>query len=95
MIVPKETILIVDDEADLLELIEYNLKREGYNVLKAENGAEGLRLARKHHPDLVLLDIMMPRMTGTDVLRAMKDEPELRGVPVIFLTARADEETEI
>jgi two-component system alkaline phosphatase synthesis response regulator PhoP len=93
--VPKETILIVDDEADLLELIEYNLKREGYNVLKAENGAEGLRLARKHHPDLVLLDIMMPRMTGTDVLRAMKDEPELRGVPVIFLTARADEETEI
>ncbi len=92
---PKETILIVDDEADLLELIEYNLKREGYNVLKAENGAEGLRLARKHHPDLVLLDIMMPRMTGTDVLRAMKDEPELRGVPVIFLTARADEETEI
>lgn len=95
MSVPKETILIVDDEADLLELIEYNLKREGYNVLKAENGAEGLRLARKHHPDLVLLDIMMPRMTGTDVLRAMKDEPELRGVPVIFLTARADEETEI
>jgi len=93
--VPKETILIVDDEADLLELIEYNLKREGYNVLKAENGAEGLRLVRKHHPDLVLLDIMMPRMTGTDVLRAMKDEPELRGVPVIFLTARADEETEI
>ena len=95
MSVPKETILIVDDEADLLELIEYNLKREGYNVLKAENGAEGLRLARKHHPDLVLLDIMMPRMTGTDVLRATKDEPELRGVPVIFLTARADEETEI
>jgi len=93
--VPKETILIVDDEADLLELIEYNLKREGYNVLKAENGAEGLRLARKHHPDLVLLDIMMPRMTGTDVLRAMKDEPDLRAVPVIFLTARADEETEI
>lgn len=92
---PKETILIVDDEADLLELIEYNLKREGYNVLKAENGAEGLRLARKHHPDLVLLDIMMPRMTGTDVLRAMKDEPDLRAVPVIFLTARADEETEI
>lgn len=95
MDVPKETILIVDDEADLLELIEYNLKREGYNVLKAENGAEGLRLARKHHPDLVLLDIMMPRMSGTEVLKAMKEEPELRNVPVIFLTARADEETEI
>lgn len=91
----KETILIVDDEQDLLELIEYNLKREGYNVLKAENGVEGLRLARKHSPDLILLDIMMPRMTGIEMLKTMKDDAELRRIPVIFLTARSDEESEI
>lgn len=93
--VAKETILVVDDEADLLELIEYNLQREGYNVLTAENGQEGLRLARKHHPDLIILDIMMPRMTGIDVVRQLKESTDLRKTPVMFLTARADEETEI
>jgi two-component system alkaline phosphatase synthesis response regulator PhoP len=95
MPVAKETILIVDDEADLLELIEYNLKKEGYNVLKAENGMEGIRLARKHHPDLILLDIMMPRMTGFEVCKIIRDDNDLKQVPVIFLTARSDEETEV
>jgi two-component system alkaline phosphatase synthesis response regulator PhoP len=95
MPVPKETILIVDDEVDLLELIEYNLKKAGYNVLKAENGPEGLRLARKHHPDLVLLDIMMPRMTGFEVVAQLREDAELKHVPVLFLTARSDEETEV
>lgn len=95
MPVAKETILIVDDEADLLELIEYNLKKEGYNVLKAENGMEGIRLARKHHPDLILLDIMMPRMTGFEVCKIIREDNDLKQVPVIFLTARSDEETEV
>lgn len=95
MTVPKETILIVDDEVDLLELIEYNLKKAGYNVLKAENGPEGLRLARKHHPDLILLDIMMPRMTGFEVVAHLREDGELKHVPVLFLTARSDEETEV
>lgn len=95
MYVAKETILIVDDEADLLELIEYNLKKEGYNVLKAENGMEGIRLARKHHPDLILLDIMMPRMTGFEVCKLIREDSDLKLVPVIFLTARSDEETEV
>jgi two-component system alkaline phosphatase synthesis response regulator PhoP len=95
MAVPKETILIVDDEVDLLELIEYNLKKAGYNVLKAENGPEGLRLARKHHPDLILLDIMMPRMTGFEVVTHLREDAELKHVPVLFLTARSDEETEV
>jgi two-component system alkaline phosphatase synthesis response regulator PhoP len=95
MPVPKETILIVDDEVDLLELIEYNLKKAGYNVLKAENGMEGLRLARKHHPDLILLDIMMPRMTGFEVVAQLREDIELKHVPVLFLTARSDEETEV
>lgn len=95
MSVPKETILIVDDEVDLLELIEYNLKKAGYNVLKAENGPDGLRLARKHHPDLILLDIMMPRMTGFEVCKQIREDAELNHVPVLFLTARSDEETEV
>jgi two-component system alkaline phosphatase synthesis response regulator PhoP len=93
--VAKETILIVDDEADLLDLIEYNLQKEGYNVLKAENGQEGIRLARKHRPDLIILDVMMPKMTGIEVCKILKEDNELRTKPVIFLTARGDEKTEI
>lgn len=93
--VAKETILIVDDEADLLDLIEYNLEKEGYNVLKAENGQDGIKLARKHNPDLIILDIMMPQMTGIEVCQVLKDDPVLKIRPVIFLTARSDEKTEI
>jgi len=93
--VAKETILIVDDEADLLDLIEYNLEKEGYNVLKAENGQEGIKLARKHNPDLIILDIMMPKMTGIEVCKVLKEDPVLKIRPVIFLTARGDEKTEI
>jgi two-component system alkaline phosphatase synthesis response regulator PhoP len=93
--VAKETILIVDDEADLLDLIEYNLEKEGYNVLKAENGQDGIKLARKHNPDLIILDIMMPKMTGIEVCKVLKEDPVLKVRPVIFLTARGDEKTEI
>jgi two-component system alkaline phosphatase synthesis response regulator PhoP len=71
------------------------LKKAGYNVLKAENGPEGLRLARKHHPDLILLDIMMPRMTGFEVVTQLREDADLKHVPVLFLTARSDEETEV
>lgn len=91
----KETILVVDDEQDLLDLIEYNLEKEGYEVLKAENGSEGLNKAREHIPNLVLLDIMMPQMDGIEVLEIMKKDPKLKGIPVIFLTARGDEKTEV
>lgn len=91
----KETILIVDDEGDLLDLIEYNLEKEGYHVLKAENGQEGIRLARKHGPDLIILDVMMPKMDGIEVIRELKSEPSLQHKPVIFLTARSDEKTEL
>lgn len=91
----KETILIVDDEADLLDLIEYNLEKEGYNVIKAENGQDGIKLARKFNPDLIILDIMMPKMTGIEVCKVLKEDPVLKIRPVIFLTARGDEKTEI
>lgn len=94
-IVAKETILIVDDEVDLLDLIEYNLHKEGYNVLRAENGQDGIKIARKHNPDLIILDIMMPKMTGIEVCAVLKEDPVLKSRPVIFLTARGDEKTEI
>lgn len=91
----KETILIVDDESDLLDLIEYNLEKEGYQVIKAENGMEGIRMARRHSPNLIILDVMMPKMDGIEVCRILKDDKDLRQTPIIFLTARSDEKTEL
>lgn len=91
----KQTILVVDDEQDLLDLIEYNLKKEGFGVLKAEDGLEGIEMAREHKPDLVLLDIMMPKMDGMEVVEHMRDDKKLKRIPIIFLTARGDEKTEV
>lgn len=91
----KKTILVVDDEQDLLDLIEYNLKKEGFDVLKAEDGEEGIQVARDKSPDLVLLDIMMPKMDGMEVVEVMRDDEELKRIPIIFLTARGDEKTEV
>lgn len=91
----KQTILVVDDEQDLLDLIEYNLRKEGFNVLKAENGRSGIDIAREQKPNLVLLDIMMPQMDGIEVCDRMRDDPELKHIPIIFLTARSDEKTEV
>ena len=90
-----KTILVVDDEQDLLDLIEYNLKKEGFDVLKAEDGKEGISMARKHMPDLVLLDIMMPKMDGLEAVEVMRGDEELKHIPIIFLTARGDEKTEV
>lgn len=91
----KQTILVVDDEQDLLDLIEYNLRQEGYDVLKAENGRDGIQMAKEHMPDLVLLDIMMPQMDGIEVCDRMREDSTLSHIPIIFLTARSDEKTEI
>lgn len=91
----KQTILVVDDEQDLLDLIEYNLKKEGFDVLRAEDGVEGMEVAREHKPDLVLLDIMMPKMNGIEVVERMRDDKKLKRIPIIFLTARGDEKTEV
>lgn len=91
----KQTILVVDDEQDLLDLIEYNLKKEGFKVLKAEDGKEGIKVARKQNPDLVLLDIMMPKMDGLEVVEVMRNDEALKRIPIIFLTARGDEKTEV
>jgi two-component system alkaline phosphatase synthesis response regulator PhoP len=90
----QSTILVVDDEQDIVELLRYNLNKEGYRVLTATNGREGLRLLDKH-PDLVLLDVMMPEMDGWEVCKAIRREPETSTLPVIFLTARESEVDEV
>lgn len=91
----KQTILIVDDEQDLLDMIEYNLRQQDYDVLTADNGQLGIQIAKENKPDLVLLDVMMPGMDGIDVCDHMKEDADLRQIPIIFLTARGDEKTEI
>lgn len=93
--VAQPTILIVDDEQDLLDLIEYNLKREGFFVLRAENGEKGITLAREKQPALVLLDIMMPGMNGHQVCDTLRGDAATKRIPIIFLTARDDEKSEI
>lgn len=90
-----KTILVVDDEKDLLDLIEYNLKKEGFDVLKAENGEEGIKIAKEHKPDLVLMDIMMPKMDGMEAVEKIRADEDLKSIPIIFLTARSDEKTEV
>ena len=84
-------ILVVDDENDLVELLDYNLKKEGYSVLLAGDGLHALAIAAKELPDLVVLDIMLPGMQGLDVLRELKKKPETQAMPVILLTAKSEE----
>lgn len=91
----ESTILVVDDEKDILELIEYNLKKEGYEVIQASDGQSGIELAREKDPDLILLDIMMPEMDGFEVCDIIRADSRLQNKPVIFLTARSDEQSEI
>ncbi len=89
------TVLIADDEADIIELLEYNLKNEGYQVLSAENGREALDIIEKKKPDLIILDVMMPNMSGHEVAEALRNNAETKDIPFIFLTARSEEESEI
>jgi len=91
----KQKILIVDDEPDILELIEYNLKKEGYHVFTARNGQEAVSEAKKVLPDLIILDIMMPKMDGIEACRIMRTMPEFKNTFMVFLTARSEEYSEI
>lgn len=91
----KHKILIVDDEPDILELIEYNLKKEGYHVFLARNGQEAVAEAKKILPDLIILDIMMPKMDGIEACRIMRTMPEFKSTFMVFLTARSEEYSEI
>ena len=88
---PNEKILIVDDEEDILELLKYNLSREGYKVSCAASGEETLRAVRSGIPDLIVLDLMLPGIDGLDVARQLKNDPKTRDVPIVMLTAKGEE----
>lgn len=87
----RQKILIVEDEPDIREILEYNLEREGFEVFSAPDGRVGLSEARRRVPDLVLLDLMLPGLDGLDVCRQLKDSPSTRGIPVVMVTAKGDE----
>lgn len=89
------TILVVDDEEDLLSLLEYNLEQEGYEVLLARDGVEAIEKTREHEPDLIILDIMMPKMDGIEVCERLRKDAHLRTIPIMMLTARSEEEDQV
>ena len=85
----KKTVLIVEDEKNIVDILRFNLQREGYETLEAYDGETGLELARTRRPDILLLDVMLPRMNGFDVCRALRQDGD--NVPVLILTAREEE----
>jgi DNA-binding response OmpR family regulator len=87
----RNTILIVEDDPDIVELVQYNLEREGFATLTATDGEAGLATAGSHHPSLILLDLMLPGINGLDVCRRLKAQESTRAIPVIMLTAKGDE----
>ena len=91
---PKQ-ILIADDEQDILEIISYNLTKEGYEVYTAKDGNEAIEKAKQIHPDLIILDIMMPKKTGVEVCQILRSQPLFQDTLIIFLTALSDEASQI
>ena len=87
----KERILVVDDEEDILELVRFNLAREGYPVICTTSGEETLKIVQKEDPDLIVLDLMLPGIDGLDVAKALKNDPKTRDIPIIMLTAKGEE----
>ena len=88
-------ILVVDDEPDILEFLRYNLVKEGYHVLTASNGEEGIKIAVAEVPNLIILDIMMPKMDGVEVCRQLRNRPEFDRTVITFLTAREEDYSQI
>ena len=88
-------ILIADDEPDILEIIQFNLQAEGYEVITAKNGDDALDEAKRHHPDLIILDIMMPGKNGIDVCNILRMQSAFKETLIVFLSALSDESTEI
>jgi phosphate regulon transcriptional regulator PhoB len=88
---PKAKILVVDDEKDIVELVQYNLKKEGYGVISACDGERALDLVKKELPDLIVLDLMLPGMDGLEVCRTLKNDSRTSDIPVIMLTAKGEE----
>ena len=88
-------ILIIDDEQDILDILEYNLVKEGFEVQTSLNGTRGIELAKKYIPDLVILDVMMPEMDGIEVCETLRKIPELENLRICFLTARGEDYSQI
>lgn len=91
----KYTILLVDDEEDILDFVGYNLRKEGFNVLTSLNGRDALKLAKSNTPHLILLDLMMPEMDGIETCQELKRFPELKDTIIVFFTARSEDFTQI
>lgn len=87
----KSKVLIVDDEQDVTELLEFNLRSAGYDVISADDGATALKKAREALPDLIVLDVMLPEMDGTEVCKQLRRDPSTARIPIIMLTAKASE----
>jgi two-component system, OmpR family, alkaline phosphatase synthesis response regulator PhoP len=87
----RETILIVEDDENIQQLVGYNLAKAGFQVLHAEDGEQALAMVRRERPDLVVLDLMLPGLSGFEVCKALRRDPKTRGLPVIMLTARSEE----
>lgn len=87
-------ILVVDDEKKIRELLQLRLSSAGYQVIEAQHGEEGVEQAKKHLPDLILMDVMMPRMDGPEAVRRLEEDPKTEKIPIIFLTAIITKEEE-
>jgi len=85
------SILIVEDEKDIVDLISYHLKQSGFSVLSAMDGSTGLDLAKKNRPSLIILDLMLPGMDGKDICRSLKSNPPTQSIPILILTAKTEE----
>ena len=90
-----QTILLVDDEKDILEFLQYNLEREGYKVFVANDGLEGVEMAQKVSPDLILMDVMMPRMDGIEACQTIRQDLQLNSPLIAFLTSRAEDYSQV
>lgn len=91
----KTTILLVDDDPDIREFVTYNLTKEGYHVVTAKDGAEGVEAVKKHRPDLVLLDVMMPGMDGIEACEAIRNNLDISGTLIAFLSARGEDYSQV
>lgn len=89
------TVLVVDDEEDLLSLLQYNLEQDGYEVVLARDGVEAVEKTREHEPDLIILDVMMPKMNGIEVCERLRKDAHFRTIPIMMLTARNEEEDKV
>jgi len=87
----KEKILIVEDDPDIVEMIDYNLKKEGYRTISVLNGEDAIGLAEKENPDLIILDLMLPEMDGFQVCKHLKGEEKTNAIPIVMLTAKSQE----